>query len=150
MRKANFKTLFAALLVVFTFLLAGMGTVQAQNSVSSGPTGGLYGFPAKVTFVGSTQAQSIVTAHLDAIKAYMVTLPVWSPAYNTAYRATVYYRSVLDGLKGGKNVGNSIMDGVGMFLTDYFSAASYAEKLGLRQESIGLLSTANVPSPNTN
>lgn len=149
MRKANFKTLLAATLVVLTFLLAGVGSVQAQTSVSTGATG-LYSFPSKVTFVSSSEADAILTAQVEALRDYVATLPVGSPAYNVAYRASVFYRAILQSVQAGKNVPDAVMDGVSMFLTDYFTGSSFAEKQGLRNEAIGMLSTANVPNPNTN
>lgn len=148
MRKANFKTLLAATLVVFAFLL-GANRVQAQ-SVSTGATGGLYAYPAKVTFVSASEAEDILTVHVDALKAYVNSLPQGSPAYLVGYRASVYYRAILQSVQGGKNVPDAVVDGLGMFLTEYFNGASYSEKLGLRQEAIGMLSTANVPNNNTN
>lgn len=149
MRKANLKTLLVASLALFAFLMVGVGKGQAQGSLSTGGTG-IYAYPGKVTFVGSSEAEAILTSHVEALKAYVNSLPQGSPAYNVGYRASVYYRAILQSVQGGKNVGDSIMDGIGMFLTDYFTGASFSEKQGLRQESIGLLSTANVPNPNTN
>ena len=151
MRKANFKTLLAATLVVLTFLLAGVGRVEAQASLSTGAgVGPLYAYPYHVTFVGSSQAESILTVQVQALQDYVATLPQGSPAYNVAYRASVFYRKILQSVRGGKNVPDAIMDGISMFLTNYFIGASFAEKQGLRNEAIGMLSTANVPNPNTN
>ncbi len=151
MRKANFKTLLAATLVVLTFLLAGVGSVEAQSlSTGVGSGGGLYAYPAKTTFVSSSEADAILSAQVEALRDYVATLPVGSPAYNVAYRASVFYRAILQSVQNGKNVPDSIMDGVSMFLTSYFTGSSFAEKQGLRNEAIGMLSTANVPNPNTN
>lgn len=150
MRKANFKTLFAATLVVFA-LLAGVQGGQAQTSISSVAGAGdvLYS-PPKVTFVSSSQAEAILTAHIEGLKNYILSLPQGSPAYNVAYRASVYYRAILQSVQAGKNVRDAFMDGIAMFFTPYFNGASYSEKLGLRQESLGMLTGPFVPNNSTN
>lgn len=147
MRKTSFKTLLAASLVVLTFLLGGAGRVQAQiSAVSNDP---LYG-AIKATFVSSTEAEDILVVHLDALKAYMSSLPQGSPAYNIGYRASVYYRTILRSIRGGKDVRDAVADGLGMFFSEFFVGASYGEKQGLRQESINLLAGPPTPNPNTN
>ena len=63
MRKVNFKTLIATSLIMLALMVVGIGRGQAQNSMGSGGTG-IYSFPAKVTFVGATQAENILNAHI--------------------------------------------------------------------------------------
>ena len=148
MRKVNFKTLIATSLIMLALMVVGIGRGQAQNSMGSGGTG-IYSFPAKVTFVGATQAENILNAHITILQNYVVTLPVASPAWYTTQRSIMYYRTILAGVIDGKAVNQSVMGGINLFLTDLFATASYTEKLNLRQESIGMLSTVNVPNNNT-
>ncbi|MBK8490768.1 MAG: hypothetical protein IPL49_07705 [Saprospirales bacterium] len=148
MKKGNFKVALSALLFLCIFLMIGVGKGQAQGlATSTQPE--LYG-ALKTSFVSSSEAQVLLEAHMVQINNLLQSLPQGSPAYQVAYRASVYYRTVLQSVIGGKNVSNSIMDGIGMFTSTYFAGASYSEKLGLRQESINLLYTPNAPNNSTN
>jgi hypothetical protein len=149
MRKANFKTLLVSALVMIAIMLVG-GKVGAQTALSTKAGGPLFEYPAKTSFVSSTEAEQILIAHVEALKAYISGLPQGSPAYNTTYRASVYYRAVLQSVQNGKSVANAIVDGCALFVSEYFNGASYSEKLGLRQESIGMLDGGALPvNPNS-
>ncbi|MBK7410624.1 MAG: hypothetical protein IPJ40_22735 [Saprospirales bacterium] len=148
MRKRNLKAAFVVMLVAFTFLFAGVQYGHAQG-LATNTQPALCG-PLKTSFVSSSEAQVLLEAHMVQINNLLQSLPQGSPAYQVAYRSSVYYRTVLQSVIGGKNVSNSIMDGIGMFTSTYFAGASYSEKLGLRQESINLLYTPNAPNNSTN
>jgi hypothetical protein len=148
MRKANFKTLLAGLMVAFAFLLAGVQSGYAQSSLSTKATG-VYAPLGKYTFVSSTEAEAVLTSQTDALAAFVQTLTPGTPAYNQTQRAIMYYRTILTGVVTGKNVDQAIFDGIRMFSTPPFAGASQTEKMNLRNEAINMLKTTPAPNNNT-
>lgn len=139
MKKVSFKTLLATAMVMIAMMLAG-GKVSAQATTSAVQGGSLlFEYPAKTLFVSPSEAENILIAHVEALKTYVSGLPQGSPAYEVGYRASVYYRTILLSVQNGKSVPDAIVDGCAMFVSAYFTGAPYSEKLGLRQESIGML-----------
>jgi len=148
MRKANFKTFLAGLLVAFAFLLAGVQSSYAQSTLSS-KANGIYAPLGKFAFVSSTEAEGILESHISALASFVQTLTPGTPAYNQTQRAIIYHRAILEGVVTGKNVEQSIYTAINLFSTPLFQGATQTEKLNLRNESINMLKTTLVPNGNT-
>lgn len=146
MRKVNFLTILSAVLLVFAFLLASAEYGQAQSNISSTASPKeLFGAP-KGNFVSPAEAEAILSSHVTGLKTLLESLTPGSPAYNVAYRASAYYRTIWYSIKDGNPVRSAIMAGTGVFDSVYFDGASYTEKHSLRQESITMLSGPAVPN----
>jgi len=149
MRKANFLTILSAIMLVFVFLLGSAEYGQAQSNVSSTATPKeLYGAP-KGYFVSASEAEALLSAHVLSLKVYMESLPPGSQAYQVAYRASAFYRTIWYSIKDGNEVPAAIMAGAGVFGSVYFDGASYTEKLNLRQAAISMLSGPASPNSTT-
>jgi len=136
-------------LLVFVFLLATAEYGQAQSNISTTASPKeLYGAP-KGFFVSPAEAEVILSSHVAGIKTMLENLTPGSPAYQVAYRASAYYRTIWYSVQAGTEVREAIMAGSAVFSSLYFDGASYTEKLNLRQESISMLSGPAIPDPGT-
>lgn len=138
MKKANFRFLFASILVAVAMLFAVVERGSAQNMLTAASTHELYGTP-KAVFMGATEAEGVLNGHLNSLAVLIGGMPQGSPAWQVTQRSMIYYRTILLGIMNGKDVADAFMDGVRLFSTPLFSGSSYSEKLNLRQESINLL-----------
>lgn len=139
MKKANFRFLFATILVAVAMLFAVVEKGSAQNALSTASSHELYG-TSKAVFLGATEAEDVLNGQLNSLAVLISGMPQGSPAWYVTQRAMIYYRTILMGIMNGKDVDDAFMDGVRLFTAPLFNGTSYAEKLNLRQESVNLLS----------
>lgn len=134
MTKANFRPFFVAAIAAVFLLLAG-GRAMAQAGMSDN----LLTLPA-ANYVTYSEATPILTDHCMLIKGVLVTLTPGSPAYKTAERSYSYFNTILNGVVNGKDVPNSIKDGLSIFTTARYGDTPKTQIQSLKQEAITLLS----------
>ena len=135
MRKAKFQAVIAAVLLTFLFLFAGIERSQAQTGMSDN----FFSVPA-ANYVNSANAEVLLTDQVAVLFNFLQTLTPGSPQYKVAFRAAVYYRTILIAVKEGKQVPQSIVTGMGVFTTAAYGQYTKSEQSGLKADAIDLLS----------
>lgn len=134
MRKVNFKTLLVSGFAAFFLLFLGMNQANAQAGLGES----FYDAPAG-NFVGSAEAEVILTDQVTVLKNFLATLIPGSPAYKATVRAGAFYRTILQSVVDGKQVPEAISSGTQIFTTAQYGNAPKAEQMGLKAEAIDML-----------
>jgi hypothetical protein len=132
-----------AAITAFGLLFAGVERVQAQDAndpFGSVPTG---------NFVTPAEAELILAGHVSSMKGVLSTLLPGTNSYAVAERAVVYFNIIQVEVTNGKDVPQSILDGlyfIQNYQTDYgpialsnAGGASQLDLIGLRNQAINLL-----------
>jgi hypothetical protein len=139
MKKVNFKKVLMPLMVAFTFLFVGVGTINAQLATVGN---GLYS-PAQGDFVNNDQAGVTLLTTIEGLGTLLETLPQGSPLYISTRRQALYYRGIYMDLLSSNDVAASIGTGLSHItvMTDGSNGPIPKPVLqALRQGAIDLLS----------
>ena len=135
MKKGNIKAALVVVLVAFTFLLVGVNSGQAQTGLSDD----LYTVPAG-NYVSAANAEILLTDQETVLLSFLQTLTPGSQQYKTTTRALMFYRNIHAAVIEGKQIPESILNGMNLFTTASFGQYTKMEKIGLKQDAIDLLS----------
>jgi hypothetical protein len=146
MEKVKFKVVLGALSFAF-FLFLGMNRVEAQVSsttVGTGVPNAKPGSPAAVAnvpqgnFVNADDARVILANEMAALKDQLAVLTPGNPIYTSVELHYMYYGEIDNALQAGVPVPNSIVQGLGIFMSDVYNVNT-ATLNQLRQAAISLL-----------
>ena len=135
MKRGNFKAVLGAVIIAFTFMLAGVQSGQAQTGMGDG----IYTVPSG-NYVSAAEANVLLTDQETMLINYLQTLTPGSQQYKATLRAVMYYRNILQAVMEGKQIPESIVAGLSTFTTTQYGQYSKTEKVGLKQDAIEMLS----------
>ena len=134
MKRGNFKAVLGAVIIAFTFMLAGVQSGQAQTGMGDG----IYTVPSG-NYVSAAEANVLLTDQETMLINYLQTLTPGSQQYKIANRAVMFYKNIHGAVLDGKQIPESIMTGLHLFTTTQYGRYTKSEQIGLRQDAIELL-----------
>ena len=137
MKMKRFKMMVVAVVAVSAMLLS-TGNTFAQT-MSDGVWAEVFELPTG-TFVSQAEAEALLTDRIVTLKGVLETLTPGTQAYKSAELSLEYYDVINVEITNGKDVPNSIVHGLGMVAQDVIDAPNQTQLMGLRTESISLLS----------